>query len=120
MLFEKSIIFLHTKNLDRTAQFYEEILELRLVRDQGVCRIYKTSANGYLGFCTHLETPHPKGFILTLVTDDVDGWYQRLVEKGVEVPTPPEHNPKYQIYHFFIKDPNDYTLEIQFFDDPLD
>ena len=120
MLFEKSIIFLQTKDLDRTAQFYEEILELPLVRDQGICRIYKSSPSGYIGFCTHLDAPPPKSLILTLVTDDVDGWYQRLVEKGVEVPAPPVHNPKYRIYHFFTKDPNGYALEIQSFDDPLD
>ena len=120
MPFEQIITFLHTKNLKATAKFYEEILELQLVRDQGVCRIYKSSASGYIGFCTHLDTTHPQGIILTLISEDVDGWYERLIEKGVEIPEPPTHSPKYQIYHFFFKDPNGYTLEIQRFDEALE
>jgi len=120
MPFDQTITFLKTRDLESTSHFYEEILELPLVRDQGVCRIYKTSANGYLGFCTHLEAPQAKGIILTLVTDDVDGWYQKLGNKGVEITEAPTHNPKYQIYHFFFKDPNGYTLEIQRFDEPLE
>ncbi len=119
-LFNQTVTFLHTNDLIRTAQFYEEILELPLVRDQGVCRIYKSSADGYLGFCTHLDAAHPESIILTLVTNDVDDWYQKLKDKGVTITTPPLHNPKYQIYHFFFKDPNGYTLEIQRFDDPLE
>ena len=117
-LFDQSLTFLHTADLNRTAVFYEEILGLLLVRDQGTCRIYKTSDDGYLGFCTHLDPPSTEGIILTLVIDDVDGWYQRLIEKGVTIKAPPVYNPKYQIYHFFITDPNGFNLEFQRFDDP--
>ncbi len=119
-LFDQCVTFLRTDNLDRTTQFYEGILELPMVRDQGTCRIYKSCANSYLGFCTHDEAPHAEGIILTLVSDDVARWYQRLKKKGVEITAPPLYNPKYQIYHFFFKDPNDYTLEIQSFDAPLE
>ncbi len=119
-MFDQTVTFLHTNEMDATSRFYEEILELPLVRDQGVCRIYKTSGDAYLGFCTHLETPAKKGIILTLVTDNVDAWYKILLAKGVEITKPPTHNPKYQIYHFFFKDPNGYTLEIQRFDEALD
>lgn len=119
MPFDQTVTFLHTNDLQATAHFYEEILKLPLVRDQGVCRIYKTSQDAYLGFCTHLEIPHQKGIILTLVTDNVNIWYEGLKAKGVEVTKPPIHNPKYQIYHFFFKDPNGYTLEIQRFDEAL-
>lgn len=120
MPFEQTVTFLHTSDLDATSHFYEDILELPLVRDQGVCRIYKTSGDAYLGFCTHLETPAKTGIILTLVTPSVDEWYATLRSKGVEIVNPPAHNPKYNIYHFFFKDPNGYTLEIQRFDEPLD
>ena len=33
------ITFLDTRDLARTADFYERILGLRLARDQGTCRI---------------------------------------------------------------------------------
>lgn len=118
--FEQFVTFLHTADLAATADFYERVLSLPLARDQGICRIYKISADGYLGFCTHLEPTGPYGVIATLVTDDVDGWHERLKARGVEILKPPAHNPKYAIYHFFFKDPNGYLLEIQRFDEPLE
>lgn len=118
--FEQFVAFLHTANLAATADFYERILSLPLARDQGTCRIYKISANGYLGFCAHLKPADPQGMIATLVTDDVDAWHERLRTQGVEIVKPPAHNPKYAIYHFFFKDPNGYLLEIQRFNEPLE
>ena len=118
--FDQSITFLATRNLDAVTNFYQHTLGLPLVRDQGVCRIFKSSADGYLGFCTHLDTPPPQGIILTLVCDNVDSWHTKLVAKGVEIQKPPARNPKDNIYHFFFKDPNGYVLEIQRFDKPLE
>jgi catechol 2,3-dioxygenase-like lactoylglutathione lyase family enzyme len=119
-MFEQFVTFLHTANLDETAEFYEKTLGLELARDQGVCRIYKISPTGYLGFCSHLEAALPGGVIATLVTKDVDEWYSRLQTARVEIVKSPGHNPRYQIYHFFFRDPNGYLLEIQRFDIPLE
>jgi len=118
--FAQFITFLHTADLAMTADFYERILSLPLARDQGVCRIYKISADGYLGFCAHLQAVSPHDVIATLVTHDVDGWHERLKAEGVEILKPPTHNPQYAIYHFFFKDPNGYLLEIQRFDSALE
>ncbi len=114
------ITFLHTGDLEATTRFYAGTLGLPLVRDQGVCRIFRAAPSAYLGFCTHLEAPRPEGVILTLVTKVVDGWYAGLRARGVEFVKPPAHNPRYQIYHCFLKDPNGYLLEIQRFDQPLE
>ena len=118
--FEQAITFLHATDLERATRFYTELLGLPLVRDQGTCRIFRTAPGAYLGFCTHLDAPHPEGVILTLVADDVDGWYETLKARGVEFVKPPACNPKYQIYHCFFKDPDGYLLEIQRFDQPLE
>lgn len=118
--FEQSITFLYTANLEATARFYEEILELALVRDQGMCRIYRVSPNGFIGFCQHIEPTKPQGVILTLICPDVDNWYEKLRTKGVEFSQSPAHNPKFGIYHCFFKDPNGYLLEIQRFDQLLE
>ena len=56
--------------------------------------------------------------ILTLVTLDVDEWYELLRQKGVVFEKPPALNPAYQIYHCFLRDPNGYVIEIQRFEDP--
>jgi catechol 2,3-dioxygenase-like lactoylglutathione lyase family enzyme len=117
--FEQTITFLHTADLDTTAEFYEQLLGLELVRDQGVCRIYRTSGDGFIGFCQHLESAAPQGVILTLVCEDVDGNYEILRKKGVQFSKAPAYNSKFGIYHCFFTDPNGYLLEIQRFDEPL-
>lgn len=56
--------------------------------------------------------------ILTLVTSEVDAWHQYLRDQGVSFEGPPALNPKYDIYHCFLRDPNGYLIEIQRFNDP--
>ena len=53
---EQQVTFLYTHNLEETAAFYEDILGLPLILDQGVCRIYRASGNAFLGFCQHILT----------------------------------------------------------------
>jgi catechol 2,3-dioxygenase-like lactoylglutathione lyase family enzyme len=118
MEFEAGITFCYTRDLKTTSEFYEKVLGLELALDQGGCRIYRTAASSYLGFCERATEGDRAGIILTLVTDDVDGWHERLLEQGVPVEHDPRHNPEYMIYHFFFRDPNGYMLEIQRFENP--
>jgi catechol 2,3-dioxygenase-like lactoylglutathione lyase family enzyme len=116
-LFDQQITFLYTRDLSTTARFYEQVLGLPLDRDQGDCRIYRVSSTGLIGFCQReLDSPaenHP--IILTFIAEDVDGWYRTLQERGVRFEAAPVLNPKYHIYHCFLRDPNGYLLEIQTF-----
>ena len=120
MPFEQQITFLHSRNLQAARDFYSQMLGLPLVRDQGTCIIFRTATNAYLGFCEHIDPIEPgRRVILTLVTANVDAWYQRLKSQGADLVSQPQANPKYQIYHFFLKDPDGYWVEIQRFDQPL-
>ena len=116
--FDSLITFCYTRDLASTAEFYEVLLELPLVLDQGGCRIYRVSGEGYIGFCERERAPRPEGVLLTLVTDDVDGWFARLERAGVRVDKRPARNSDYKIYHCFVRDPNGYVVEIQRFEDP--
>ena len=118
------IIFLYCSDLQRTARFYEDLLDFQLVVDQGSCRIVNVAGRGggYLGYCERLAGENAlTGVILTFVVnanEEVDAWYEKLVERGVGVNDPPRFNPDYGIYHFFFNDPDGYKLEIQAFQDP--
>ena len=121
--FEQLVLFLYTADLPRTAVFYEQMLGLPLALDQGVCRIYRVSETGFVGFCQQgtavgRATADPDGVIVTLVSQDVDGWYERLLGRGVAIEKPPTLNERYNIYHLFVRDPNGYLVEIQRFLDP--
>ena len=116
----QQITFLHAQNLAETRQFYLDIIGLPLARDQGSCLIFKVTQDAYLGFCEHIEPiSYGRKVILTLVSEDVDGWYAAVKQNHQDLIDPPKHNQKYQIYHFFITDPNGYWIEIQRFDQPL-
>jgi len=116
---DQQITFLAAGDLEETAAFYEGVLDLPLVLDQGTCRIYRTGRDAFLGFCGHLPTSaEPRPVIVTLVSQKVDDWYNYLLEKGAAVEKRPVLNPKYNIYHFFVRDPDGYRIEVQRFLDP--
>jgi catechol 2,3-dioxygenase-like lactoylglutathione lyase family enzyme len=116
--FDSHITFLNTTDLEATTRFYEEVLGLTLVLDQGGCRIFQVAEEAFVGFCKREKVGPTDGVILTLVTDDVDEWSKKLDLRGISMETPPRHNPEYNIYHCFLRDPNGYLVEIQRFDDP--
>ncbi len=116
---DQQITFLYTRNLSATAQFYEQVLGLELALDQGDCRIYRVTPHACLGFCQRLNAPdQPTGVIITLITAQVDEWYQHLSRQGIAFEKPPTLNLGYNIYHCFLRDPNGYLIEIQEFRDP--
>ncbi len=94
---EQQITFLYTKDLATSAQFYSQVLGLELWLDQGSCKIYQVSDDGYLGLCQASETKAPlpgeqNHVIFTLVTQQVDEWYEYLQQQGLEFEKPPTNN----------------------------
>lgn len=114
---DEQITFLYTRDLAKSIPFYEDALGFKLALDQGGCRIYHvTGSKAYVGICERDYAPEkPEGVIFTLVTQNVDGWYDRLVSKGIPADAPPRQNDTYGIYHFFFRDPNGYQFEVQRF-----
>ena len=116
--FDAQITFCRVRDLEVTARFYADRLGLKLVLDQGTCRIYRVTQTAFLGFCTGDRSPRPEGVILTLVTPEVDACYHELRQRGVPFEKRPALNPDYNIYHCFFRDPDGYLIEIQRFEDP--
>ncbi|MBD2727789.1 VOC family protein [Nostoc sp. FACHB-892] len=117
----QQITFFYTHNLNASIKFYEEMLGFELWLDQGTCRIYTVSSSGYLGLCqtSEISTPsadNQSSVIFTLVTQQVDEWFEYLKERGIKFEKPPTLNEKYNIYHCFLRDPSGYLIEIQRFE----
>lgn len=120
---DQQITFIFVTNLDQSAQFYEQTLGFSLWLDQGSCRIYEVlGRTGLIGICQSskeskgaFSLDSPQNVILTIVTEEVDAWYEHLSNRGVTFEKTPSTNPRFRIYHCFLRDPDGYLIEIQRF-----
>lgn len=123
---DQTVTFLYAEQPELSWRFYEEVMGLRPVQDQGNCRIYAPTAGSvaFLGVCRARAprmTDNPRvagGVMFTFVAEDVDGWHDYLTAHGVAIARPPSLSAQYRVYHFFFRDPAGYMLEIQRFDRP--
>jgi hypothetical protein len=123
MNLSSQITFLYFKDLSGPAHFFEEILGLQKVDDQGFARIYRISGGAFIGIVDeahgYCDAPAAQDVLITLVTDDVHPWYQRLKDAGVAVDAAPAIHEKANIEGFFFEGPGGYAFEIQKFLNPV-
>ena len=121
MLFRSKgqISWVYSDDLDAASRFYAEVLGFECRRDEGDARIYATAGGAFIGVCRAFadRVVEPRGGMISLVCDDVDGWYRCLRERGAEIDAPPHRLEAFGIYTFFVRDPNGYVIEFQQFDD---
>ncbi|MGD2145337.1 MAG: VOC family protein [Anaerolineae bacterium] len=116
------ITFLYYKDLAPIERFYGQVLRLELMEDQGWAKIYAAGGNAFIGIVAGKRAFHQprreNSVLITLVVDDVDGWYAALKERGANLLTGVREMESIQVRGFFLTDPGGYTLEIQQFLDP--
>lgn len=114
---DQTIVFTYADDLQAASTFFREVMELELVVDQGRCHIFRLNAESFLGVC---DLPHKadekSAVMITIVSDDVDGWHDFLTAKGVEYVKGPIHRPEFGIYTSVFISPHGYQIEIQKFD----
>jgi hypothetical protein len=106
------IIFFRTRMLDKLKEFYTNHLECTIWMDQEDCIILQHE-NLLLGFCQREESDL-NGMITFYYPSkkDVDELYRKFKSTADKSP---RDNPRYPIYHFFARDPENRILEFQFF-----
>ena len=123
MQFSSQITFLYFDDLDDATRFFEETLKLSKVDDQGFAKIYRISGGAFLGIVDasqgYCRAPTEQNTLITLVTDDVHQWYERLKSGGVKIDAPPKHQARANVECFFFQGPGGYAFEVQRFLDPL-
>ena len=106
------MVFLGTARLEETVDFYMSRMGMEVWLEQEDCTILRYQ-NLYLGFCQRKDVD--TSGIITFwydTQDEVDRRYEELADLAEG---PPIENTKYRIYHFFLKDPEGRTLEVQKF-----
>ena len=120
-MFRSQITLLYFRNIERAFHFYEETLGLSVKIDQGYGRIYEVSGNALLGVMDEkrgfLQSGQGNSILVSLVTDDVDEWYETLQKKGVKLLSRPLTKEDIGIRSFLFEDPEGHILEIQKFMD---
>ena len=115
-----AITFFYYPDIHVVAPFYENVLRFELVLDQGLARIYRIAGNSYFGIVDgnrgHLRHQEKSAVLLTVVSEDVEGWHAKLTEIGVAGLT--EMRRGTYCDHFFFEDPAGYAIEIQRFHNP--
>ena len=111
------ITWLYYKDLPKAMKFYERVMGLKMVVDQGWSKIYKASEGGYVGLVDESKGYHRaneiKPVILCLNVLDAEAWYSKLVKAGVKIEKKPEESSRLKIKVFMFKDPEGYVIEIQ-------
>jgi hypothetical protein len=117
---EQQVTFIFPEDMKSSADFYEHVIGLPLVQDQGDCRLYRVAGEAFLGICSCRpgRSSATGSVVLTFVTSDVDGWYQYLSSVGVPTKAPPAETPSHRIYNFYAQDPGGHVVEFQRFLDP--
>lgn len=117
----QNIIFLPVKDIDKTSGFYTKVIGLKLYKSQaeGKCLIFD-SGYGYIGFSEiHDDRVIPsgdKGVCISFNHDstaEVDRKFAELSAMGIKTDTEPKLIELFGVYSFFLRDPDDYKVEIQ-------
>ncbi|MBW2438840.1 MAG: VOC family protein [Deltaproteobacteria bacterium] len=122
MKLSSQITFLYFKEMHGPAHFFEEILGLQKVDDQGFARIYKISGGAFIGIVDeakgYCDAPTAKNVLITLVTENVHQWYRRLKDAGLAIDAAPTIQEKANVECFFFEGPGGYAFEVQRFLNP--
>ena len=111
------ISWLYVADLDRSRTFYREGLGLQQVLDQEDCSILRVTDSAFVGLCQRAPPRETPGLLLCFVESDVDGRVRELIAAGASLEQGPRDNPRYRIYHAFLRDPDGHRIEIQRFYD---
>jgi catechol 2,3-dioxygenase-like lactoylglutathione lyase family enzyme len=76
--FKATVLWTYYEDLDGAAEFYEDVMGLNLIVDQGWAKLYRTSTTGYIGLVDGEKGMHQatqdKAITVSFLTTDVDAW----------------------------------------------
>jgi catechol 2,3-dioxygenase-like lactoylglutathione lyase family enzyme len=119
--FKATIVWFYYKDMEGIQRFYEDVMGFDLIVDQGWTKIYPIGPTAYFGIVDEQRGMHSfteqKAVTLSLLTDDLDGWYQYLSNHdGIEMRS--EEISDTDLYRAFVAyDPEGYYLEWDVFKD---
>ena len=119
--FKATITWLYYRDLDAAQLFYEDVMGLPMVADQGWTKIHKVSNTGFIGLVDEKKGMHnfteTKAVNVSFIIDDLESWFDHVKQnklfelRSEKVETGPE--TKYKAFVGY--DPEGYYLEFDRF-----
>lgn len=113
---EGLITFTYYENLERASKFYSDIMGFELVIDVDFAKVYKISENAHIGIVDGnkglLKATRDKPVMLSFIVNDVDTWYNYLIDKGVKINNSPQEADYLKMKVLLLEDPEGYVIEI--------
>lgn len=119
--FKSTITWLYYKDLLAMQNFYQDVLGLEQIVDQGWTKIYKASDTGFIGLVDEKRGMHKftekKAVNVSFIIDDIQGWFDyvkknKVFELGSEALSTGDEK-KYQAFVGY--DPEGYFMEFDIF-----
>lgn len=118
---QSSITWFYYDDVAIATSFYGETLGLEQVLDQGWASVFRIARDAFVGLVDAQAgkgtcRPQPtNAVLLTLVVDDLQGWFDRLTAAGIRLDSGITKMADLEIETFFLTDPGGYRLEFQRF-----
>ena len=110
-----TVLWLYYDDIPALQRFWEEILDVELIVDQGWAKVYPASATGYIGLVDGTRGLHAatelKGVTVSFFTRDVEAWFARAEQLDLELRTPEIGDESGRVRTFVGYDPEGYFLE---------
>ncbi|MCA9965457.1 MAG: VOC family protein [Anaerolineales bacterium] len=111
-----TVLWLYYNNLARAEQFYESLLGINLLVDQGWAKVYQVTGSSFLGPVSGEKGMHPateqKAVTVSFFTADVNGWFAHATaQPGFRLRTPAVTDESNLVHIFVGYDPEGYFLE---------
>lgn len=110
------VAFYPCRDIEETKTFYTNVLHFPIWHEQYKAVIFDTGY-GYLGFAQYDDKPLATSVIISFNCQDeveVDAMYKRFYEMDeIHLLSYPKRQDGFDVYSFFIEDPNGYQLEFQ-------
>jgi predicted enzyme related to lactoylglutathione lyase len=113
----EQVTFFYYDDVDAAARFYETLLGLEKTHDEGWVKFYAVTETASVGLVDaargyHRSSPD-KPVMLSLVTDDVESWFEHVLREGASILKPLDaEDAGGFIRAFLVEDPGGYTVEV--------
>jgi len=112
---QATVFWLYYADIPAAQAFYETLLDVPLMVDQGWAKVYPVSTTGYIGLVDGERGLHQateeKAVTLSFLTTDVQSWLDRTREQGVSLRNDELGDESGRVATFVGFDPEGYYLE---------